>query len=169
LIRNQTNGINLIYISTDEKSLDFFNPFKEKFHVRFLSDYYSQANLTELNQNHLGMIEQIICANAHTFIGTPRSTFTGYITRMRGYYRDGRYARTFYTLPKEMYKLQTQPNLIGPFWAREFAIAHHDIDDDSVQRRFRNVRNDRIRGRGAPEDKSIGLQIKRLKQEGAIP
>jgi hypothetical protein len=30
------------------------------------------------------MIEQVICANAHTFIGTARSTFTGYITRMRG-------------------------------------------------------------------------------------
>ena len=36
------------------------------------------------NQNHVGMVEQMICANAHTFVGTPLSTFTGYITRMRG-------------------------------------------------------------------------------------
>jgi hypothetical protein len=33
------------------------------------------------------MVEQTVCANAHTFVGTPLSTFTGYITRMRGYYR----------------------------------------------------------------------------------
>jgi hypothetical protein len=38
-----------------------------------------------MNPNHLGMVEQIVCANAHTFIGTPLSTFTGFITRMRGF------------------------------------------------------------------------------------
>ncbi|RYH11033.1 hypothetical protein EON65_39095 [archaeon] len=37
-----------------------------------------------VTKNHIGMLEQIICANAHTFVGTPFSTFTGYITRMRG-------------------------------------------------------------------------------------
>jgi hypothetical protein len=31
-----------------------------------------------MNQNYVGMIEQVICANAHTFIGTPLSTFTGF-------------------------------------------------------------------------------------------
>jgi hypothetical protein len=37
-----------------------------------------------VNRNHIGMMEQVVCANAHTFIGTAKSTFTGYITRMRG-------------------------------------------------------------------------------------
>ena len=41
--------------------------------------------LQDMNPNHLGMVEQLVCANAHTFIGTPLSTFTGFITRMRGF------------------------------------------------------------------------------------
>jgi hypothetical protein len=27
-------------------------------------------------------------------------------------------------------RLQLQPELKGPFWAREFAVAHREIDDD---------------------------------------
>ena len=29
------------------------------------------------------------------------------------------------------FRLQKQPELKGPFWAREFAVAHRNIDDDS--------------------------------------
>jgi hypothetical protein len=46
-----------------------------------------------------------------------------------GYYRDGRYERTYYTQKQVMYQLQRQRPLVGPFWAREFEKAHHDIDD----------------------------------------
>jgi hypothetical protein len=85
----------IIYISTDEKDKSFFKPFYESgYTIKFLSDYLSiiqerkhqDSHLlkTKFNMNHIGMIEQVICANAHTFIGTPYSTFTGYITRMRG-------------------------------------------------------------------------------------
>jgi hypothetical protein len=42
------------------------------------------ATELQVNRNHIGMMEQVVCANAHTFIGTAKSTFTGYITRMRG-------------------------------------------------------------------------------------
>ena len=51
---------------------------------------------------------------------------------MRGYYRDDRYSRTFYTLDNEHHVLHKQTELVGPFWAREFKVAHHEIDDDSV-------------------------------------
>jgi hypothetical protein len=79
----------IIYIATDEKNLEFFKPFElnGRFKLRFLSDYLVESGVggsPGFNQNHIGMIEQVICANAHTFIGTPLSTFTGYITRMRG-------------------------------------------------------------------------------------
>jgi hypothetical protein len=76
----------LLYIATDETNLTYFEPFRSMFELRFLDDYSLAARLGEehLGQNQLGMVEQVICANAHTFIGTPLSTFTGYITRMRG-------------------------------------------------------------------------------------
>lgn len=121
----------VVYVSTDEKNMSFFEPFKRhKYHIRFLSDYLkSYDGLSQLNRNHIGMIEQVICANAHTFIGTPLSTFTGYITRMRGYYRDGRYNRSYYFRKSKMYQLQQKVPLVGPFWAREFAIAHKNADD----------------------------------------
>lgn len=78
----------VLYISTDEKDKSLFAPFAKQFRLRFLSDIAEKARLgaEHINQNHIGMIEQVICANAHTFIGTPYSTFTGYITRMRGEY-----------------------------------------------------------------------------------
>jgi len=120
----------LIYISTDEKDMSFFNSFRRPpFTLKFLRDYAARAGLQGVDPNKLGMIEQIICANAHTFVGTLYSTFTSYITRLRGYYRDGRYERTFYTLPLRMYDLQKARPLVGPHWAREFEKAHRDIDD----------------------------------------
>ena len=35
-----------------------------------------------------------------------------------------------------LFRLHTHPELLGPFWAREFAVAHRDIDDDSVRLHF---------------------------------
>lgn len=80
-----------------------------------------------LNENYVGMVEQLICANAHTFIGTPLSTFTSYITRMRGHINDtahlrapGIYGRSYYFMQKQMYQLRDKPHLRLPFWVREF-------------------------------------------------
>jgi GDP-fucose protein O-fucosyltransferase len=76
----------VVYIATDERNRTFFREFERTFRsVRFLHDYENHADLRDINKNHQGMIEQVVCANAHTFIGTPLSTFTSYITRMRGY------------------------------------------------------------------------------------
>jgi hypothetical protein len=133
----------LIYIASDDKNRNEFAAFKggtdkatmhPRFKVRFLKDYIEKAQLghDHLSPNQWGMVEQVVCANAHTFFGTPLSTFTGYITRMRGYYRDDRYLNTFYHIPSSMYTLHRQKELKGPFWAREFAVAHADIDDDTV-------------------------------------
>ena len=121
----------IVYIATDEKDKREFKDFRggidkltlhPRFQVRFIRDYTEQAlqsyDQGRVSPNWYGMIEQIVCANAYTFFGTPLSTFTGYITRLRGYYRDGRYSRTYYFMPQHMYVLHRQKELKGPFWSR---------------------------------------------------
>ena len=89
IIKNVGNKLpsgGLVFIATDEKKKDFFRPIKEKFRkIRYLDDYMAIADLKGINPNYLGMIDQVVCTRGKHFIGTWFSTFTGYITRMRGY------------------------------------------------------------------------------------
>lgn len=76
----------LIFIATDEKNKSFFDPFHARYSkVRYLNDYFESAGLKDINPNYLGMIDQVICTRGSMFVGTWFSTFSGYITRMRGY------------------------------------------------------------------------------------
>lgn len=91
-IVEQTNALvpnrstRIAYIATDESNRSFFAPFMREYRaVYFLSDLKSNTDIDNINQNYVGMIEQVVCANADVFIGTPLSTFTAYITRIRGY------------------------------------------------------------------------------------
>jgi hypothetical protein len=51
----------LIYIATDEKNKTLFAPFMKDFKVRFFRDITDLAKLgsSHLNQNHVGMVEQV--------------------------------------------------------------------------------------------------------------
>lgn len=123
-----------VYISTDENNSSFFQPFHQVFKGVFLLGNFTRSYHldSDLDQNHLGMLEQVICASAHTFIGTPLSTFTGYISRMRGYKNKtlpGIYTRTYYFMPKHMHQLHTNPHLSLPFWPREFVEAFDNIGE----------------------------------------
>lgn len=48
-----------LYIATDERNRSFFEAFHERFKVRFLSDYYEKAGVSEMGPNYVGMIEQV--------------------------------------------------------------------------------------------------------------
>eukprot|EP01039_Chlorochromonas_danica_P010999 gene10999-12246_t len=143
----------IAYIATDEGNRSFFAPFEAEYKaIYFLKDVEGGSGIEEVNPNYVGMIEQVICAGAHTFIGTPLSTFTAYITRMRGYLnrtitidaplssdkhrmgkrildRRGIYERTYYFMKNQMYQLHTHPKVHFPLWVRDFVEVFKDIDE----------------------------------------
>ena len=118
----------LLFIATDERNKSFFDPFLGRFpRVRFLDDYTELAGLEGLNPNYLGMIDQVVCTRGRLFMGTWFSTFTGYITRMRGYLgHDDNSTR--YTDMKHRDRFQTKELPRFPFYMREFPLAWEGID-----------------------------------------
>ncbi|KAL3788358.1 hypothetical protein HJC23_009164 [Cyclotella cryptica] len=74
-----------LYIATDEKDKSFFLPFQQAGHYIFFLDNFEQF-LGGIDPNHRGMIETVIASRGRAFVGTYRSTFSGYINRLRGYY-----------------------------------------------------------------------------------
>jgi len=81
-----------IYIASDETNPTFFDAFTSKGHdIYFWKDFFGDEAKSSLKIDEevprklIGCIEQIICAGARIFFGTRRSTFTAYITRLRGY------------------------------------------------------------------------------------
>jgi hypothetical protein len=85
IIRYIPQGTTL-YVSTDETNRDFFAPFKKYYDILFFSDVFGFIERMPLSHS-IACIEQIICSRASEFIGTRLSTFSGYITRLRGYRR----------------------------------------------------------------------------------
>jgi len=72
-----------LYIATDERDRNFFAGWRYK--IYFLDDFRELVP-SNLPAHSIACLEQMICAFASRFIGTRLSTFSGYITRLRGYY-----------------------------------------------------------------------------------
>jgi len=123
----------LIYVATDERKRAFFAPLRDKYDLVFLDDLATEGSLLKAaldeDPNWAGMVEQLICGAAPVFLGTWWSTFTGYITRIRGY--RGLRASTFYVLPKyrDAFVGPSKP-VGGAAWWREWPTGFEDIDDD---------------------------------------
>ncbi|CAM9337395.1 unnamed protein product [Laminaria digitata] len=121
----------VIYIATDEKDLSMFDMFKDRARVRFLSDYYDRAGVSELNPNLLGMLEQVIASNGRTFMGCWFSTFTAYILRLRGHLQMPRKSNYSYFPPKRTYH-HTYHLPENSLWASEWPFGWEDIDSSGV-------------------------------------
>ncbi|KAM3572274.1 hypothetical protein VYU27_005714 [Nannochloropsis oceanica] len=118
----------LVYVVTDETNATFFDTVRNRYRLRFYKDFYAPDGLGDMNPNLAGMVEQIIASGARTFVGTYFSTFTGYITRMRGYlsknpgyYYLKPYKDALQSPAKEFYA--SDPN-----FRREWPAAYEGID-----------------------------------------
>ena len=95
-----------------------------------------------LDPNYFPLVEQIVASRAKVFVGTFYSTFSAYITRLRGYYsvkekQDGYMTGNLpntYFLPLK-YKKETSlyQAVHEPLFARAFPVAWRDIDRSSNQ------------------------------------
>jgi hypothetical protein len=85
LVRQVPLGMRL-YIASDEKDRAFFNSFRQHYEIYFIDDFRLKFS-RNLSDASIACVEQLICAFGETFIGTKLSTFSGYITRLRGYNR----------------------------------------------------------------------------------
>jgi hypothetical protein len=74
-----------LYIASDERDRGFFNDLRPYYEVRFLEDVKSLLP-SDMHPASLACVEQMVCAHARLFVGTRLSTFSGYITRLRGYH-----------------------------------------------------------------------------------
>jgi len=125
-----------IFIATDERRKEFFEPMKKMYDLLFLDDF--KDDLANVNSNYYGMIDQLIASRGKIFFGCWFSTFTGYIMRIRGYhsikdkapgYEHGELPTSYYyaTKPKlkEMHKYA--PLRTG-FFNREYPTSWRGID-----------------------------------------
>ena len=85
--------------------------------VKFWSDFYLPLELDKtVKKIWIGSVESIVCSRARLFVGTQKSTFTGYINRLRGYMND--------VGSKEMFEAQAPyphhyyHSLVGVSWSR---------------------------------------------------
>lgn len=125
-----------IFIATDERDKNFFNPLRSHYDLLFLDDF--KQELEGVNTNYFGMVDQLIASRGRIFFGCWFSTFTGFITRLRGYhsqnekapgYKEGVLPTTFYyaTLDRK-FELHEFAPLRGGFFNREFPTSWRNIN-----------------------------------------
>ncbi len=71
-----------LYVATDEADARYHDALRERFTLVFLRDV---LDVDALPAEVAACVEQVICAHARRFVGTSLSTFSAYVTRMRGY------------------------------------------------------------------------------------
>lgn len=110
----------------------------EYWDILFLDDF--MGLLGGIDTMHYGMIDQLVTSRGRSFFGCWFSTFTSYITRLRGYhsqmekqegYEMGMLPTTYYyALKDHKTKMHDYWPIKKLFYAREFPAAWRNIDFD---------------------------------------
>lgn len=124
----------LLYIATDERNKTFFDDLARHYELRFLDDYWDLASLSQLDPNYMGMIDTIVASRGRAFAGTWFSTFSGYITRLRGYHGLSMKDTWYSFLPKKT-AVHVWPNVTHYAYAFEWPDGWIGIDADVVPQR----------------------------------
>jgi hypothetical protein len=74
-----------LYVASDEIDKTFFEPISQHYETFFIEDFAGIVGDSATAED-IACIEQVVCAFAEIFLGTRLSTFSAYITRLRGYY-----------------------------------------------------------------------------------
>ena len=82
-----------------------------------------------MNPNTFGMVESIVCSRAKAFAGTYRSTFTGYIHRLRGFHG---LAESTYYHSTGWVMAAVNPQSIGHGFSREWRAGWTDDEGDLI-------------------------------------
>ena len=85
--------------------------------------------LKNVNPNTFGMVESIVCSRAKAFAGTYRSTFTGYIHRLRGFHG---LAETTYYHSTGWLMAAVNPQSVGHGFSREWRAGWTDDEGDLI-------------------------------------
>jgi hypothetical protein len=120
-----------LYVASDEKDRVFFSDLQNHFDVFFLENFKSILP-DDLPEASLACVEQMVCAHAQIFVGTKLSTFSAYITRLRGYYgapdqntyfTDGSPGSEMDELGEPLFSWKNWVEGGNPLWGREFREA----------------------------------------------
>lgn len=109
------------YGCPDDPSWDAFD--RHGWRIVKLGDFLHK--LPDVNPNHYGMVEQVVCSRAKVFAGAFWSTFSGFIHRLRGYHGFGE--DSYYHTTGRQQALR-QPKRMGPGWMREWRAGWTDDD-----------------------------------------
>jgi hypothetical protein len=120
----------VIYISTDETDMSFFEPLKSRYQIKFLSDFKELAGLDQLDRNFVGMIDVVVASRGREFVGTYFSSFSAFIGRLRGYHGMSG-MKMHYGHLKHMNETHKWVFPHASYSAREFPLGWVAIDGDT--------------------------------------
>ncbi len=137
-----------LYIATDmDEQRDCFQILRQSYHLVFIS-YIESLLYGSVKPVFFPMVEQLVLARAHTFVGSYPSAFSAYVNRLRGYFstakqkskrdpsffqqavdvQDGSLA-SYYSAPRVVQKqMRIYQALRQPLGDLEYPVSWRDID-----------------------------------------